>query len=157
MRHTGTDQDGHKYTIHLLFTAISGKVFRMSQDYVWHGHHDNKCPIELLDGSIEERRAEIERNKPANEQATRLKLLKLASPEAIKAFHAYEAQRAPLYADYRAKDAPLYADYQAQRAPLYADYEAKRAPLLAPVLALHETECGCSEWDAETGLIAFPA
>ncbi len=140
----------------------------MSQDYVWHGHHDNKCPIELLDGSIGQRRADIKRNKPAHEQAVRLKLLKPASPEAVEAFKAYQAKRAPLWADYQAQDAPLWADYQAQRAPLWADYqvqnkplladyEAKRAPLLAPILALHETECGCSEWDSETGLIAFPA
>ena len=86
-------------------------------------------------------------DKPANEQAIRLrhivffgnrgadykaKLASLDDDYAAKraALDAgYKAKRAALNADYQAKRGALYVDYQAKRAALNADYEAKLAPL----------------------------
>lgn len=49
----------------------------MRHDMVWHGHHENECPLEMLDGTIEGRIADILANKPVEEHPTRLRLLKL--------------------------------------------------------------------------------
>ena len=116
-------------------------------------HADN-----LVDWSdnVMERIQYIISDKPASEQAIRLRHIvflgdrgtdyyaKLASLRAsLRADYEaklalldadYEAKLAPLLADYYAKLAPLDADYEAKRAPLRADYEAKLAPLDAKII-----------------------
>lgn len=66
----------------------------------------------------------------------------------------YDADEAALWARYRADLATLLARYQADVAPRWTQYEADVAPLLAPILALHKTECGCTEWNGME--IVFP-
>src|SRR5713226_8913357 len=79
----------------------------LKHDYVWHGHHKNDIPLEKLSGTIEERRQIIFDEKPKSEQEIRLRLLKLASPKAIKAFKTYWIQRATAYNAYRTQRAML--------------------------------------------------
>ena len=85
-------------------------------DYVWHGHHENSCPIEQLTGTLENRRVQIKESKPHAEHAIRIRLLRPCSPQAIL---------------------------------LFKQYEAAKAMLLQPILALHATECGCTEWNGK--------
>lgn len=134
-------------------------------DIVWHGHHENVCPIEELSGTIAVRQEQIQRNKPEHEQAIRLRLLQPCSPQAVALFRQYEAAVVQLFAEYSAAEAalraqysaavaPLRAQYEAAEAPLWAQYSAAVATLLQPILDLHRTECGCTEWDGKE--IVFP-
>ena len=101
-------------------------------------HADN-----LVDWSdnVMERIQYIISDKPASEQAIRLRHIVFLGDRGIDywakldALDAnYAAKYAPLYADYRAKCAPLDADYVAKRDALYADYAAKCAPLDAKII-----------------------
>ena len=142
-------------------------------DIVWHGHHEDDCPLEELDGTIADRVREIVMNKPVIQQEIRLRLLKMCSPNAVILYDAFRVAEAPiwethweayrlLWAQYEAvRAAPdpktratLWAAYQAARAKFLAPIQAARAPLLAPILALHATECGCTEWNGTE--IVFP-
>ena len=92
--------------------------------------------------NVMERVQYIVSDKPANEQAIRLRHIVFLGDRGID----YKAKLAPLDADYKAKRATLDADYKAKRAPLDADYEAKRAPLDADLMALHARECPDTTW-----------
>ena len=148
---------------------------RDTGDIVWHGHHRNDCPIEQLQGTIEARREAI-RRKPRHEQAVRLRLLRPCSDEATRLWAAYPAAKIQLVEQYQALHSTLRAEYEAAEAPLWAQYEVALAPLreahraakdalvaayqtarqalLLPILALHQTECRCTEWNGEQ--IVFP-
>ena len=140
-------------------------------DIVWHGHHENDCPIEELPGTIADRVWEIVTYKPVIEREIRLRLLKMCSPKAVILYDAFRVAEAPiwepqmeayrlLWEQYDAANATpetratLWAAYQAARAKFLAPIQAARAPLLAPILALHATECGCTEWNGQE--IVFP-
>ena len=123
------------------------------QDYVWHGHHENDCPLELLKGTIEARQQDIRTNKPKHEHKTRLHLLALASMRAITLFKKYEKVRGPALAEYeKVCDLALaeyekvrglawaeyekvcdlaLAEYEKVRGPAWAEYEKVRGPALA--------------------------
>ena len=69
-------------------------------------------------------------DKPANEQAIRLRHIVFLGDRGAD----YEAKLASLDADDEAKRASLDADDEAKRASLDADYEAKLAPLDAKII-----------------------
>ena len=141
-------------------------------DIVWHGHHENDCPIEELPGTIADRVWAIVTYKPVIQQEIRLRLLKMCSPKAVILYDAFRVAEAPIWepylAVYRQLNAQydeanhatpetrmtLWASYQAARATFMAPIQAARAPLLAPILALHAAECGCTEWNGAE--IVFP-
>ena len=80
-------------------------------DIVWHGHHESDCPLEELDGTIEERRQEIIAEKPPKEHELRLRLLRPASLKARQAWAAYRAALASAWEVYDAAVAPAKAAY----------------------------------------------
>ena len=122
-------------------------------DIVWHGHHENVCPLEELDGTIEERRQQIIAEKPAGEHELRLRLLRLASPEAVEAWAAYHAALAPAWRAFDevlALDQAAYVAYDAAVAAWAAAYDAAVATALRPILALHAIECPDCPWDGHS-------
>ena len=142
-------------------------------DIVWHGHHENDCPIEELPGTIAERVHEIVTYKPVHEHEIRLRLLKRCLPKAVILYDAFRVAEAPIWDTYfeahrqleaqyeavRAESnlktrATLYEAYLVARATFMAPIREARAPLLAPILARHALECGCTEWNGKD--IVFP-
>ena len=109
-------------------------------DIVWHGHHENQCPLEELTGTIEERRQEIIAEKPRYEHELRLRLLRPASPEAVEAKAAYRAAMATARA----------GCWGAAMAPAQAAYDAAVTTALQAILALHATECPDCPWDGHS-------
>ena len=91
-------------------------------------HHADNL-VEWSD-NVMERVQYIVSNKPASEQAVRLRHIVFLGDSGAD----YEAKLASLDADYEAKLASLDADYKAKRPSLYADYKAKRAPLDAKII-----------------------
>ena len=80
--------------------------------------------------NVMERVQYIVSDKPANEQAIRLRHIVFLGDRGAD----YEAKLASLDADDEAKRASLDADDEAKRASLDADYEAKLAPLDAKII-----------------------
>ena len=103
-------------------------------------HHADNLLVEWSN-NVMERVQYIVSDKPANEQAIRLRHIVFLGDRGADYYNKrasldadYYAKLAPLYADYEAKRASLGADYYAKRASLRADYEAKRAPLDAKII-----------------------
>ena len=147
-------------------------------DIVWHGHHSTRCPLERLTGTLAKRQANICANKSAQEQETRLRLLRPASEEAHRLFRDYSAVCDQTQCVYEAAHISAWRDYvaacdsasaatrssgaqarrrvyEAARDSAWRDYLAACDSALQPILALHATECfpNC-EWNGQE--IVFP-
>ena len=122
-------------------------------DIVWHGHHENVCPLEELLGTIRQRKQDIIYRKQQTEHATRLRLLKLASPEAVAAFRAYQIALNATWDSHQAERRGRSAGAITKN--LDETFDADYKTLVAPILALHATECvpDCP-WDGQR--IVFP-
>ena len=137
-------------------------------DIVWHGHHNNRCPLEELSGTIEERREEIRRTKRREEHELRLSLLQPASQEAqalwrsyiranVASWEAYDAIVAPRLSVFEQSlsvvasfdDAFASEAYETARNQAVSELRVAQMAALAPVLALHATECPDCPWDGQ--------
>ena len=142
--------------------------YKATVKFAWHVHHD--VLLEPLIETLKNRIAYIKDNKPEDEIATRLRLLKpvvgglpTAVAEAGKAYHeagnAYEEAR-KVYIEARkvydeAHEPLIVASQKAYRKAGKSYYEAWKAYIKAlkihepEILALHAIECPDCPWDNE--------
>ena len=142
----------------------------MSDEWCWHGHHQNTSPLELLSGTIEERRKVILATKPVEEQKLRLRLLQPVRGELPAALIRALATRNEAGAIYDEAGAiyeealATYDEAAAIRNEAFTTYDKARViydkalttfdqvinACLPEILALHATECPDCPWDGES-------
>lgn len=125
--------------------------------WCWHDHHDTL--VELLTEPLETRIAYIKREKPEQEQATRLRLIHIVKDQDSVNF-AYEARS---IGSSKADEAFLVGwnnvngRYKVLESVIEAHKEAKKnlkEAWNAVILPLHAKECPDCPWDGKT---IFPA
>ena len=134
----------------------------------WHGHHENKCPMEYLLEGIKARRQDILAYKSHEEWRLRLRLLQEVQgtvPDAIlqgvaacDRAQADVAQAATTLADcvlaqtQDARDQAYAACTQAiaVRNQAYAAFRQTLVDNLPAILELHAQECPDCPWDGQT-------
>ena len=108
------------------------------RQWVWHVHHD--VLLEPLTEPIENRIAHIKENKPKEEQATRLRLLKPVAGQIPADLNKAQADQDKAQAD----QDKAQADWD----KAHADWDKAQAD--PAVEALHEKECPGCPWNGRT-------
>lgn len=119
----------------------------------WHIHHD--VLVEFTD-NIQERIDYIQSDKPKNEIATRLRLMKSVKGKLPKAVTAANQAADLAWAEYRAVGTDWEENLRRHAKYLAADGKCRKAleANLPALEALHAKECGCKEWNGK--VLIFP-
>ena len=128
----------------------------MSDEWCWHGHHQNTSPLELLSGTIEERRKVILATKPVEEQKLRLRLLQPVRgelPAALIRALATRNEAGAIYDEAAAIRNEAFTTYDKARViydKALTTFDQVINACLPEILALHATECPDCPWDGES-------